>query len=447
MLNKVLNFAGTDLTVYSNGWSWGASSVTSTVENLIITTSPISSIADYEPYVGGTASPNPDYPQEVQTVTGRQVVTITDGGSESQEYEINLGKNLFDKDNANIFVGYFYDGSPVLTPQSGNANNYVFYVPCEPNTAYSFRLPTASANPPLGTKNIGTTSVLPAAGVSVSGVTADISRDTATYENYITASDAKYLVVRIQGSSFAQGGGGLELTLANLQIEKGSTATTYAPYFTPIELCKIGTYQDYIYKSGEDWYLKKNIGGYTITGSEPVSIYNSNVADLTDLFNSSPFVAQGGGVCNRASYNPVQPGVSTTITLGEFALQKSGNTYNFFLKLPDSSYTESTAQQWFASNQTKVYYPLATPTDTQITDATLIAQLNALNAGDTYDGTTIITVSSENLASTLEVVVEADSKLAPDSVYGAAIKDGAVSVDKIADLKALADALAPYLNS
>ena len=49
----------------------------------------------YEPYTNG-ASPNPDYPQEVQTVTGRQVVTISDGGSESQEYEINLGKNLCD---------------------------------------------------------------------------------------------------------------------------------------------------------------------------------------------------------------------------------------------------------------------------------------------------------------------------------------------------------------
>ena len=61
-----------------------------------------SQATSFEPYVGGTASPNPDYPQEVQTVTGRQVVTISDGGSESQEYEINLGKNILPFTNQNF---------------------------------------------------------------------------------------------------------------------------------------------------------------------------------------------------------------------------------------------------------------------------------------------------------------------------------------------------------
>lgn len=37
--------------------------------------------------------------------------------------------------------------------------------------------------------------------------------------------------------------------ISKIQIEKGSQATSYSPYFTPIELCKIGTYQDKIKKS------------------------------------------------------------------------------------------------------------------------------------------------------------------------------------------------------
>lgn len=37
----------------------------------------------FEPYVGGVASPNPDYPQEIKTVTGKQEIDI-------------VGKNLFD---------------------------------------------------------------------------------------------------------------------------------------------------------------------------------------------------------------------------------------------------------------------------------------------------------------------------------------------------------------
>ena len=50
-----------------------------------------STATSYEPYVGGTPSPNPDYPQPIQTVTGEQTVTINGTG-----YPINLGKNQYD---------------------------------------------------------------------------------------------------------------------------------------------------------------------------------------------------------------------------------------------------------------------------------------------------------------------------------------------------------------
>jgi hypothetical protein len=47
--------------------------------------------SDFEPYVGGIPAPNPDYPQEVQTVTGEQTVTVTGSGGVSQSYTIDLG--------------------------------------------------------------------------------------------------------------------------------------------------------------------------------------------------------------------------------------------------------------------------------------------------------------------------------------------------------------------
>jgi hypothetical protein len=52
-----------------------------------------------------------------------------------------------------------------------------------------------------------------------------------------------------------------------------------------------------------------------------------------------------------------------------------------------------------------LYYALATPTDTQITNPTLIAQLDALADGNSYDTTTYITVSSvgDNLPGLLKV--------------------------------------------
>lgn len=44
----------------------------------------------YEPYVGGIPAPNPDYPQAVQTVTGEQTVTVSDG-VDSEAFSISLG--------------------------------------------------------------------------------------------------------------------------------------------------------------------------------------------------------------------------------------------------------------------------------------------------------------------------------------------------------------------
>ena len=154
-----------------------------------------------------------------------------------------------------------------------------------------------------------------------------------------------------------------------LQIEQGSTATDYEPYvggtaspnpdypqdikvvtgdntitisnsdntekqelpisLSSLELCKIGDYQDYFYKSGSIWYLHKEINKIT-------------------------------------SYN------GETIT---------------------TSYISTTGK---LSTGAKVYY-VVTPTDTKITDTTLISQLNALYNAYTYNDTTNISQTNANL--------------------------------------------------
>ena len=76
--------------IYSNGASASDSvDVTSTISNLMLEKS--STKTDYEPYVGGTASPNPDYPQDIQVLTGDSTIAIDDGGDNSQEYVIPFG--------------------------------------------------------------------------------------------------------------------------------------------------------------------------------------------------------------------------------------------------------------------------------------------------------------------------------------------------------------------
>ena len=56
------------------------------------------------------------------------------------------------------------------------------------------------------------------------------------------------------------------------QFEPGSKANAYTPYGTePIELCKIGDYQDYFYKSGSKWYLHKEINKITSYNGETIT--------------------------------------------------------------------------------------------------------------------------------------------------------------------------------
>ena len=48
-----------------------------------------------------------------------------------------------------------------------------------------------------------------------------------------------------------------------------SMSNQYYPYgVTPIELCKIGDYQDYIYKDSDKWYKHGVIGKVVLDGSE-----------------------------------------------------------------------------------------------------------------------------------------------------------------------------------
>lgn len=154
-----------------------------------------------------------------------------------------------------------------------------------------------------------------------------------------------------------------------------------------IELCKIGSYQDYIYKSGGDWYVHKEIG-------------------------------------KIASYN----GESIT-----------------------TDYISTTGQ---LSTGATVYYVLTSTTNTQITDNTLIGQLEAVLGADTYDGQTVISGSASGeppvLRAAVSVLVMQGGGVEWNS-YGAVWEDGGgglttVSVDSIENVYPVWKVVGPTNN-
>lgn len=194
---------------------------------------------------------------------------------QEQEYEINLGKNLFDKDNATILSMNTASVSVNATTTFTSASNQKHvYIKCEPNTTYTITKGT-SINSILG---IFESTQIPAVNVSCKVLYfSSQNNGTATIT---TGSTARFLDLRI--NSNITSAEDIETILSSIQIEKGNQATDYAPYFEPIELCKIGNYQDKTYRNNGKWWLHKEVEKIASYNGETISTdYISTTGSLT----------------------------------------------------------------------------------------------------------------------------------------------------------------------
>ena len=222
--------------------------------------------------VGNTTTlPNPDYPQTIKVVEGRQ--TITD-----------KGKNLFDKNNANYLNAYM----------GGNTGNIVestedkcIYISCKSNTTYTVKKIKDN------TKNrfrIGFTNTIPAIGSTCNPHSGN--QDTLTDYTLTSNSSNKYLVVYY----FVTGG---ELTeqqiLDSIQIEEGSTATNYEPYHEPVSY-NIDLHGKNIFDGQyEDGYYN-NANGQKPTTQDPYGRRSTNLNEIKS--NTNYIISINGNVTN-----------------------------------------------------------------------------------------------------------------------------------------------------
>lgn len=303
----------------------------------------------------------------------------------SNDYEINLGKNLFDKNNATI--SHFY---PHVSEIRQNDSAVSIVLPVEAGTTYT----ASTTNRSLidSTPAVACTDhLVTSAPDSFLSRTSWGSGDSVSFT---APAGAKYMYLYVKWTTDATT---IANVLATIQVEKGSQATTYAPYFEPIELCKLGDYQDYIYKDGESWKVHKEVGQYTFTdtsvftwGSDRNRLYISQDALAGLGINFVPPASQEDifyALSNKFKAEIFSTGYATSYT-GACLICSSGRTWSFRGGWSD----QAAARNALAG--TTVDYALATPTDTIITDQTLIAQLEALVAGGAENGTTYIKVNA-----------------------------------------------------
>lgn len=356
-----------------------------------------SSDLQWQPYVGGIASPNPEYPQDVQVVTGEQTVTVT--GKNLSPYPYNSGDS---REIKGITFTAASDGSVTINGTNDGTGNSAYYI--YNNTSSPLQL------------EAGTYYFIPPSNTNVDYV----MYDGTTYLDFNSGNNYSWTFPSAKSirQFYIQVPRGNTTVFDNLKVYPmlttlpNQTEADYEPYQSQsytinlgsTELCKIGDYQDYIYKSGDDWYLHKDCGEITFDSSTDWAKHSTTQGNVFTLASTGLV----GYAYNSGQIAPALMDTDRVIELGSMA----DNAYGVFgitnaghLRVFRGDYDSSYTATVFKSEMTGhyVYGALAQPIDTQITDTILVAQLNALAEAKSYNDQTniIITTAGENLPATL----------------------------------------------
>ncbi len=381
---------------------------------------------DYESYCGGQASPNPLYPQNIEVVTGNNVIR-------------HVGKNLLDLSNGisnhGITTTLKDDGSVDL---KGTTDTEWFNMTVSSGKRTKIRLLPGEY----------TFSVNEALNFSL--------RIKAFYKNYpaeyfhITINPGKtsgtFTVPRECDNFYVYAYGLTTGTVIDLniklQLEEGSTPTQYEPYrgedynlnLGSIELCKIGDYEDIPFKNvaGDEnynvelevgaWYKKKVIdkkfldGEMYFVNSGVTNVFYTPVITNYSRINNKPFCD------NFKGFNNVDTASSVTI------INSVGfnNTYNYNRLYISFNGTIDELKDFLNEKMPTLYYANDNPTYEKITDPTLISQLEALRKAKWFKGVNHWWTETENLEPNLKGTYKQSNNLRLQALEQAVVALGGV---------------------
>lgn len=319
----------------------------------------------FEPFTGGVASPNPEYPQEPNFVG--------DYDEDTQKYDIDFvtsGKNLLNNEaNTFSFKGVTFtinkDKSILL---SGTATETIYWNDGKLSAnLYNDKIYTLSGCPSGGGLNkyymylYNESFSLNDTG---NGVT-NMSKVTKK----VVFGIAILSGVNVNGLVFKP------------QLEIGTTATDYQPYqgfeTTTLQLNQpLRELPNGVKDTIENGVVTRRVGEITYDGSsdENWALGVSYGEKYVRFSTSAPNITTsqykvGNVICDKFPYRPYED--SSVSPDSEYIIAGSGYMYVLIEK---SRLSESTAQgfkTWLQSNPITVWYELATPTTEQITLPTL----------------------------------------------------------------------------
>ena len=171
----------------------------------------------------GSASGSSVTIKDISPVEHDVKCTLSGEGIDLSQVKVQrLGKNLFDKNNANIVNGWFATTNEVIAAAGITKS---VYIPCLPNTTYTASKITSARF------YIGFSSTIPKAGEIVENI---VGNNNLSVVTSTSPSNAMYLVVWCYHANYDTNIS-FEQILDSLQIEIGSMATEFEPYIEPVE--------------------------------------------------------------------------------------------------------------------------------------------------------------------------------------------------------------------
>lgn len=319
----------------------------------------------WEPFTGGVASPNPEYPQEPKFVG--------DYNEDTQKYDIDFvtsGKNLLNNEaNTFSFKGVTFtinkDKSILL---SGTATETIYWNDGK-----------LSAN--LDNDKIYTLSGCPSGGGLSEYYMYLYNESFSLNDTGNGVTNMSKVTKKVVFGIAIFSGVNVNGLVFKPQLEIGTTATGYQPYqgfeTTTVELNQpLRELPNGVKDTIENGVVTRRVGEITYDGSSDESwnlngLYGEKYVRFSASapnVTTSPYKV-GNVICDKFPYRPYED--SSVSSDSEYIIAGSGYIYVLIEK---SRLSESTAQgfkNWLQSNPITVWYQLATPTTEQITLPTL----------------------------------------------------------------------------
>lgn len=308
-----------------------------------------STATSYEPYTGGVASPNPEYPQEPKFVG--------DYNEDTQKYDIDFmtsGKNLFDYTKSTESCYLNADGT-LATTASYKTSDFI---------------------PVIG----GKTYCISKRG-TVRSKFYNSSKEVLN-DNWATSTDAATTIIIPDEVSYFRFSycinGDYKVDEATLQLELGSVETSYEP-FTGFETTTVELNQPLrelpngVKDTIENGVVTRRVGEITFDGSSDESwnfdtTYKYAAIDINGVTGYN--IGVKNILCDKL-YVLNSNGSISDSTNGIRYGSSNNNNKVLYVRIDDTITSVSEFKTWLQSNPITVWYELATPTTEQITLPTL----------------------------------------------------------------------------